>query len=128
MNNRAHTVGGGLAAVIAAYLDECQKAGGSTLTDDAWARIVAAGGVGGLAGSLPDLLEPALHPDHRQFFHSVAFALALGVGMREVYAWAPAEPWQCWIRGAALAAGSASLMHLAMDATTPKSLPLLGQL
>lgn len=32
--------------------------------------------------SLPDVLEPAVHPNHRKFFHSVTFAVALGFGMR----------------------------------------------
>ena len=67
-----------------------------------------------------------MHPNHRQFFHSIAFALALVFGIRKVYVWEPTKPLQHLVKIVMLAAGSAYLMHLVMDATTPKSLPLIG--
>jgi len=128
VNRRAHAVGGAIAATLAAYLDECEATGTAVSADEAWARVCAACGFGALCGSLPDLLEPACHPNHRQFFHSVTCGLLLAVGIRRVSTWNPEERWEQWVRIAALAAGSAYLIHLIMDATTPKSLPVLGRL
>lgn len=83
--------------------------------------------VAGICGTLPDLIEPAISPHHRQFFHSVVFAagmaLALGVG---VYQWKPETEVGQVTRHLLLVAGAAYLIHLAMDATTPRSLPLIG--
>lgn len=33
--------------------------------------------------NLPDILEPATNPHHRQFFHSFAFAVVIGGSMYE---------------------------------------------
>ena len=97
-------------------------------TDQATGNAIASGGIGALCGSLPDLLEPAVHPNHRQFFHSVVFAAVLIEGGRRIYRWQPDNDWQRLVRGLALITGGAYLVHLAMDATTAKSLPLLGKL
>lgn len=45
---------------------------------------LAVGAAAACLPSLPDFLEPAVHPSHRQFFHSVTFAVALSFGMRRV--------------------------------------------
>lgn len=39
----------------------------------------------GFCGSLPDRIEPAIHPHHRQFFHSIVFAMSLLYGLRWLY-------------------------------------------
>lgn len=75
--------------------------------------------------SLPDMLEPALHPNHRKFFHSVAFAVALGYVMRRIYKWETEHPTEQLARAALLVGGAAYLAHLARDAFTAKSLPLV---
>lgn len=76
---------------------------------------------------MPDLLEPAVNPNHRQFFHSIVFAFLVGVLMRELYRWQPeTEVGQIGRRLLLLAAGT-YLVHLAMDSTTSKSLPLIGK-
>lgn len=51
--------------------------------DDHWAKhpLVAAATAAG-CGTLPDIIEPALHPNHRQFFHSVLFAAGVGAAER----------------------------------------------
>lgn len=59
-------------------------------------KPIVGAGLAVLLTNLPDQMEPATHPNHRQFFHSVACA-AYGV-------------------------------HLALDATTRKSLPFFGRL
>jgi membrane-bound metal-dependent hydrolase YbcI (DUF457 family) len=75
--------------------------------------------------SLPDLLEPALHPNHRKFFHSVALFAGLGYGLHRLYKWDAQDDWQRLLRMAGLVAGAAYLAHLTRDALTAKSLPLI---
>jgi membrane-bound metal-dependent hydrolase YbcI (DUF457 family) len=89
--------------------------------------VVGAAGVAALS-KLPDLVEPALHPNHRQFFHSVAFAAALGVCAKSIYDWRPTDTWAKALRGFLLIALAAYLIHLASDFFTARSLPLVGRL
>lgn len=75
--------------------------------------------------SLPDVLEPAVHPNHRQFFHSVAFGAVVAYGMRRAYHWETQHPIEQLARLALLIGGSAYPAHLVRDAFTAKSLPLI---
>lgn len=75
---------------------------------------------------LPDILEPAVHPNHRQFFHSVAFASLLGIAGYKVYKWNPDNPFDEAVRFVLMVAIGAYGIHLLLDASTPKSLPLIG--
>jgi membrane-bound metal-dependent hydrolase YbcI (DUF457 family) len=76
--------------------------------------------------TLPDILEPAFNPNHRQFFHSFGFAGLLGYCLYQLHQkWQPQDDDEKLIKNVALIAGSAYLIHLAMDSTTPKSLPLI---
>jgi len=89
-------------------------------------RTIAAAG-GGLAfGTFPDLVEPAYRdPNHRRFFHSVALSLLLGLAVHRLYEWQPEDDADRFVRSLLLAAGGAYLIHLAMDAMTKRSLPLI---
>lgn len=78
--------------------------------------------------NIPDMLEPANHPHHRQFFHSVVFAGLVTWGMHEVYQWKPETDLDKFIRFCLLAASAGILVHLAMDFGTPRSLPLIGKM
>jgi membrane-bound metal-dependent hydrolase YbcI (DUF457 family) len=128
VNGSAHAAGSGLALAIAAYYETGLRQPPELTDEERVATTVAAGGFGAVCGSLPDVIEPAVHPNHRQFFHSIACAVMLGYGLRKLYRWQPDEAWQRVLRGAGLIAGGAYLVHLAMDATTAKSLPLIGKL
>lgn len=75
---------------------------------------------------LPDILEPAIHPNHRQFFHSIAFAGLLGLAGYKAYKWKPDSPLEEAIRFALMVGIGAYGVHLLLDASTPKSLPLIG--
>jgi len=86
---------------------------------------LAMGTAAALLPSLPDVLEPAIHPNHRRFFHSVTFAIAVGYGLRRAYKWQAQEPWEQLARIVALVSGAAYLAHLARDAFTARSLPLV---
>lgn len=96
---------------------------------DHWAKhpITAAPPAAG-CGTLPDLLEPALHPNHHQFFHSLLFAAGVGVLLYRLYQWEPETDGGHLLRALALIGGGAYLVHLAMGAFTRKSLPLVGKL
>ncbi len=89
---------------------------------------LAGGAAAAVFTNLPDLLEPSIHPNHRQFFHSLAFAGLLGVGLAKLHAWKPETPEGEFVRKVGMLAISAYLIHLALDATTRKSLPLLGRI
>lgn len=85
------------------------------------------GGVGGaILTNLPDLLEPATSPNHRQFFHSLLFAGVLVGGFVKLHKWEAESSSDKFLRGLGMVAISAYLIHLALDATTAKSLPLAG--
>lgn len=113
------------------------------------------GRYGGAAGSaLHDMLEPATSPNHRDFFHSIAFngaaiakaKPAFDAGQEVLRRWAGQRVADAMAPGTGLldqllhllgaglahlavgylngfAAGGVS--HLALDAKTPRSLPLL---
>jgi membrane-bound metal-dependent hydrolase YbcI (DUF457 family) len=86
---------------------------------------IAMGTAAACLPSLPDILEPALHPNHRRFFHSITLALAIGYGMRRAYKWKTSHAWERFARVVLLVGGAAYLAHLARDAFTAKSLPLI---
>ncbi|MDT8383615.1 MAG: metal-dependent hydrolase [Gammaproteobacteria bacterium] len=98
-----------------------QKQGANTAEPVVNASLAAA------CGTLPDILEPAFHPNHRQLFHSVGFAVLLGYGLYSLWKWQPEDEGRQLARKLGLVIGGAYLVHLAMDASTPKSLPLFGR-
>ena len=77
--------------------------------------------------NLPDILEPAVHPHHRQFFHSLAFVGLIGLGMYKLYEWETETDKERFLKFCLLVVGGSYLIHLAMDACTSRSLPLLGK-
>lgn len=85
-------------------------------------------GLAAFATRLPDFLEPADHPNHRQFFHSLTFAAMLGGVLIELNAWRAQTDFEKILKFSLLVAVNAYLVHLALDFITPKSLPLLGKL
>lgn len=78
--------------------------------------------------NLPDKLEPAIHPHHRQFFHSLFFAGLVGYGMHKTYEWNPDAEFDKFMRFCLLVAGAGVLIHLAIDSATPRSIQFLGRL
>lgn len=76
--------------------------------------------------NLPDILEPATSPNHRAVFHSLAFAALLGTCLFQLNQWQTETELESLLKGAGMLAVSAYLIHLALDFTTAKSLPLIG--
>lgn len=89
---------------------------------------ITASFLGAVFGKLPDIIEPAFHPNHRQFFHSGLTFSAIGFGVYKAYSWEPETNFEKVIRGIMLIAGCSYLSHLVCDSTTPKGLPLIGKL
>lgn len=75
--------------------------------------------------TLPDHIEPALHLNHRKFFHSIAVVAGLAYAVRQVYVWEAEGEWERLARALLLAGGAAYLGHFALDALSAKSLPLI---
>ncbi len=115
-NETAHRVGAAVAVgglVLASEKDQ----------PDTSAMLLAASGLAYFFGTLPDILEPAHHPNHRQFFHSWAIAGMVGYGIYKAYRWETETTAQKCVRFAGMVIGGTYLVHLAMDATTPMGLP-----
>jgi LexA-binding, inner membrane-associated putative hydrolase len=75
--------------------------------------------VGGVAGVLPDLLEPATNPKHRRFFHSLSCAILAAGGIHELLKRVKDPMVRKLIITAALGYGT----HLGLDARTMQGLP-----
>lgn len=85
------------------------------------AGLLFAAGLGAMAATIPDLLEPPIHPNHRGTAHSALALLGVAyTAMETVSSDALTDADKELIL--ALAAGYAS--HLAADATTPMGLPV----
>ncbi len=122
MNGPTHQFAGAVAALAITQVDSGDKA---TVLHHPAAAIP----IGAFLGRLPDMIEPSLgNPNHRQFFHSVATLCLMGAGMYKLYHWDPQDNFDKLLRGLLLIGGGAYLSHLALDALTSKSLPLLGKL
>lgn len=78
-------------------------------------------GIGALAASLPDLLEPATSPNHRQFFHSITILYGIAVGGMKLDKSTLDEESKKILMMAIVGYGS----HLFADAGTPRGLRLL---
>lgn len=121
MNGPTHRLVAG--AAVGLYLaDRDSKEGARTL------KPVIGGTAAAFFTNLPDILEPATSPNHRAFFHSLTFAAMLGVSLHKLHQWKTETEAERFLRSVGLLAGSAYLIHLALDFTTRKSLPLVGRL
>lgn len=121
MNGPAHQLVAG-AAVGIFIADRESKVGPTTF------KPILGGAAAAFFTNLPDLIEPATSPNHRGFFHSIAFATLIGLTLNELRQWEPKTDSERFWKGVALLAGSAYLIHLALDFTTRQSLPLIGSI
>ena len=119
MNRSTHQLVAG--ATVGIYLADRERMAGATTINPLLGSAAAA-----FFTNLPDLLEPATAPNHRAFFHSLAFASFLGTCLHQLNQWQPQTDAEKFLRGMGMLAVSAYLIHLALDFTTTKSLPLIG--
>lgn len=92
------------------------------------AKPIAAAGLAAILANLPDQVEPAIHPHHRQFFHSVGFGIGIAYAGYRLYQWKPTDPLEKVARFVLLVACGAYIAHLAADGFTARSLPIVGKL
>ncbi|MGA7801622.1 MAG: metal-dependent hydrolase [Gammaproteobacteria bacterium] len=92
------------------------------------AKPLIGAGIAGLCGTLPDVLEPALHPNHRQFFHSVPVLGGIGYLLDALNKRKPEDSFDELLKVVSMSAATAYGIHLLMDGLTPKGLPLIGRL
>lgn len=85
-------------------------------------EFALAGSAGAGVALLPDLFEPAIHPNHRSWLHSYACAGLLGYGTKRVWE-NPALGREQKIQWTICCLSY--LSHLVADGHTPKGLPLL---
>jgi len=90
-------------------------------TDFPWSQLAVNTGLGLAVATLPDWIEPATNPNHRKFFHSLTTAGLVAYGMYGKHTHNIDVNLLDYVRSI----GFAYLSHLAADATTPKSLPLI---
>jgi inner membrane protein len=83
---------------------------------------VAAHFVGRFAGQLPDLLEPAFHPGHRDLFHSVGFGALIVAGASKLNKNSQLASNAKFVVNTAAAA---YISHLVLDGATPAGIPIL---
>lgn len=114
----AHITGGFVTGLTAAFLDqnppEERLLLGTLLTGSAIA-----------ASKLPDILEPAIHSHHRKFCHSFLVLFGTIGAAVWLWHWRPATAEERRLRAVVLGALVGYSSHLAMDATTPRCLPLV---
>jgi inner membrane protein len=85
-------------------------------------EFLLAGGACAVVGLLPDVFEPAIHPNHRSILHSYACAGLLGYGTKRVWENTTLSrdqkmQWSVCVLG--------YLSHLIADGQTAKGLPLI---
>jgi membrane-bound metal-dependent hydrolase YbcI (DUF457 family) len=86
-----------------------------------WGELLTCAGIGGMVALIPDVLEPATTPNHRQIFHSVACAASVAY----ICTGKHTERWQRAERVFAVAIAAGYLSHLGADAMTPRSISLI---
>lgn len=121
---------------------------------DFMAELIGGAVGGAIGGKLPDILEPAIHSWHRSTAHSVATAMTIGItAARSISAWQDfchanaarqddlcesatdvvGRAWHSFLAflwrllsGIVVGLSVGYLSHLALDAGTPRSIPLLA--
>jgi inner membrane protein len=118
MNGREHILGGVIATTIT-YVAASAAIGRPVNLQG----ILIAAALGVPAGLSLDLFEPAIHPHHRGVCHSQAAACGLGLVANHIWNDPCTSPEaKVWCMTVLAGVGS----HFALDAQTPKGLPLLG--
>ncbi len=112
-----------LAALVIGGFSLSQNTG----SEEALKRSLLHSSVAALATNLPDLLEPAINPHHRQFFHSMVFGGLVVYAGCKLYRWSPEERWERVARNLLLVGCGSYLLHLLADSFTPRGLPLVGR-
>lgn len=124
---KAGAITGGLAAGGRSLHLEIQKQSTFLNYNIDWGKVLIdtllGTGVGCIGGALPDILEPATSPFHRDFFHSQSVGGAVVYGIHQMEQGSLNIPDE--LKPVAWAAGASYLSHLALDGQTPMGLPIV---
>lgn len=85
------------------------------------AEFLGSGAVGALAAMIPDVLEPATNPNHREFFHSYTLLITTLATELNILDKVQAN---YLLKLLSLAAAGGYSSHLLVDSCTPKGLPV----
>lgn len=117
-SGKTHVVVGGL-LVVGLYFLYKKVLSEKELT---WKGTLGCFCLGAIFGLAPDLLEPALHPNHRQFFHSIGLVLIFLFIKKHIFQKMEVKPEvEQYLNWGFSAYGA----HLFLDVLTPKGLPIL---
>ncbi len=86
-----------------------------------WGELFACSLAAGAAALLPDILEPANSPRHRQFFHSLTAAALVAHAMSGKHTDNYSAP-ACRLLAVL---GMGYLSHIALDCTTPAAIDII---
>lgn len=116
MNSDEHIIGGMVVGAVSEIITQ------KDLELKNPQRIIAASLLTGFGGIIPDLLEPATNPNHRQFFHSISFGALVVAGNKKAQA---NENLNYETKFLIDSLSKGILTHLGLDSTTPRSLSLI---
>ena len=119
MNAAHHKLGSSIVVTAFIAAHDIDKKGRITQ------KTILYGALATKLGSIPDWIEPATSPNHRQFFHSFVFLGMVTYGGYKLYQWKPKENWQKTLKWVGLVAAIGYGTHLLMDASTQRSLPII---
>ena len=120
-NGKTHFIAGAVAgATVNVILQSAEMATDYDRQFD-WGEFFLCTGAGAFAGLAPDILEPAISPNHRQFFHSVIAAalVAWAISGKHTLKLSRATRLALWVFGMSY------LCHIALDCATPKRINLI---
>lgn len=117
MNASAHIATGAASSALIVFLAN-HTAGIKTDPGD----LILGALLGGFTGLLPDIIEPAINPNHRAICHSI---LALSAAIYATWKLHGASELTAEQKKMLGALSCGFISHLGMDALTPKGLPLI---
>lgn len=74
-----------------------------------------------IGGIIPDALEPAIHPRHRKFFHSIFFIVIIGIAIYYLF---KSDDLNDILKWSLTAFAIAIIAHIMLDGFTPAGLPI----
>jgi membrane-bound metal-dependent hydrolase YbcI (DUF457 family) len=133
-NGRTHFIAGAICGAVGSFVIQSRVHENKQLEPG---HLLLSTGTGAAASRLPDILEPAIHPNHRAFFHSFAFGALLGFGAVRAFKKIKMKSAERKANGIDQVSGTeillglalvgiiVVLLHLLMDGFTRKGLPLI---
>lgn len=117
MRTREHMIIGAVVGAAYGFATQMAPRSSHAVIRFDWSQVAVSSAVGTIAGLIPDLLEPATHPNHRKFFHSIT----AGLGVICLLCGKHTHTLPLELRHVLAATTAGYLSHLAADATTPRS-------